>query len=72
MALTTLEVKNYASIAASFAGEEPHDHDSAVMLFQDEVRARYIAADDGDFDAYLAEAFEIFECEWNATMAGNE
>ena len=67
--MDALETTNYAKIAWSLIeksnGNTQDDFDDASELFEEEVRARYIAEEDGDFETYLKEARAIFETEWN-------
>jgi hypothetical protein len=43
----------------------PDGFNEAWEKFSEEMRARYIREDDGDFDAYMQRCCEIFENEWN-------
>jgi hypothetical protein len=67
--LSAFEATNYAKIAWGLIekanGRTQDDFDNASEIFKDEVRARYVAADDGDFNDYLEEAVAILEVEWN-------
>ena len=69
MALSAIEATTYAKLAWDLI-EKASDNsraefDEAYSTFKDEVRARYVPADDGEFDTYVAEAFNVFQNEWN-------
>jgi len=71
MTLSAIEATTYAKIAWGLiekaADNSRDEFDDASKQYRDEVRARYVASEDGDADEYMAAAFQIFETEWNVT-----
>jgi hypothetical protein len=63
------DVKMTSKIAVNIISEyadhlDENTYTECESLFRDEMRARYVAEEDGDFETYMADRFECFERKW--------